>query len=401
MAKPHRLLAAALLAAGMTLGGSTAQASQLTIGAILSLSGDLADFGQPTANAIALAVERINAAGGVLGAPVKVVQADDRSEAAGAREAIHKLVDGDKANALIGPQGNAAYLELEKSPNLAVFSASSTTAAGADGVKARSSALSLVPSDLLQGEALAEVAREKGYRTMGVVHANNDYGKALATTFTKAFTAQGGKVGATVAFTPKQAGDHDEIKKAAEGGAEALLVIAYPGDGAVLVKQALDAGLFNKFLLSDRLKDPAVIEAVGGQFLDGVGGAVASAPENWPAAAHFEAAYSEKFGSFPGYPYLDRAFDAVYLYALAAEKAKSTEPAKINAALKDVTGEDGEVVGPDDFAKAKQLIAQGQKIRYVGAAGPLFSGEKSTAAAAQWKIQDGKIETVRVFTPKS
>jgi ABC-type branched-subunit amino acid transport system substrate-binding protein len=398
-------LAAALLGSLLIVGTPAYAAGSMKIGAVLSLSGALADFGLATHNAVDLALAQINAAGGVLGAPLAIDVADDRSDQQGALEAAHKLANSDKVNAFIGPMGSSAYLAVATNVaiplNLPIVTGSAT-AATIDGLDAKGLVFRTVPSDSQQGAALAEVARDKSYRNVSILFQNTDYGKGLADSFGKAFTKLGGKVAASIPFDPKQAGSHGEVKAAATGRAEALLVIAYPTDGAILLKQALDNGLFNKFLLSDGLKDPAVVEAVGGQFLDGVTGASASPPADSEGFAVFEKAYSAKFGDLPPTPYLDRTYDAVYLLALAAEKAKTTDGGKIKDALRDISGSGGEVIGPGEFAKAKQLIAQGKKISYQGAAGPYSFDSHGgiTGSFARWQIQDGKFETTQVFTPK-
>lgn len=398
-------LAAALFGSILMAGAPAEAATPMKIGAILSLSGVLADYGPATRNAADLAVAQINAAGGVLGAPLGLSVADDHGEAQGAVEAAHKLAATDKVNAFIGPMGSAAYVAAATTvavpAGLPIVSASAT-AVGIDGLDGKGLAFRTVPSDVLQGAALAQVAHDKSYRAVGVVYLDSDYGKGLADSFGKAFAKLGGKVTAAVPFDPKQAGSRGEVKAAAVGRAEALLVIAYPVNGAILLKQALDGGLFNKFLLSDGLKDPALIEAVGGQFLDGVAGTSASPAADDEGFSAFQNAYAAKYGELPPTPYLDRTYDAVVLLALAAEKAKTTDGAKLKEALRDISGTGGEAIGPGEFAKARQLIAQGKKISYVGAAGPYaFDAHGGvTGSFAHWQIQDGKFETVRVFTPK-
>lgn len=398
-------LAAALFGSILMAGLPAMAATPMKIGAILSLSGALEDYGAATRNAAELAVAQINAAGGVLGQPLALNIADDRSDAQGAVEAAHKLAGSEKVNAFLGPMSSAAYLAVAGTvaiPGGLPVVSPSATAASIDSLDGKGLIFRLAPSDLLQGAALAQVARDKSYRAVGVVYPDNDYGKGLADSFGKAFAKQGGKVTAAVPFDPKQAGSRGEVKAAAGGRAEALLVIGYPVNGAILLKQALDGGLFNKFLLSDGLKDPSLIEAVGGQFLDGVSGATAAPAPDAEGFVAFQKIYAGKYGDSSPVPYVDRAYDGVMLLALAAERAKSTEGAKLKDALRDVAGPSGEAIGPGDFAKAKQMIAQGKKISYAGAAGPYgFDAHGGVSGSfAHWQIQDGKFETVRVFTPK-
>jgi ABC-type branched-subunit amino acid transport system substrate-binding protein len=259
-----------------------------------------------------------------------------------------------------------------------------------------------VPSDAFQGVALAQVGKDKGYKSVGIVYVNNDYGKGLAENFEKAFTKAGGKVTASVGYEPKQASFRGEVQKAATGSPDALVLIAYTGDGVPILKQALEGGFFNKFLLSDGMKAPEIIDTIGAQFLEGAAGTVTAPLPDYPAAEAFKANYKAKFGEISPKPYIDTFYDAVYVIALAAEKAKSTDGAKIRDAIRSVSTEGGEKVGPGEFAKAKKLIEEGKAIDYVGASGPLkFDAHGDVGGTfAHWEIKDGKIETIKIFEPK-
>lgn len=379
-------------------------AQPVKIGAILSQSGALSPFEPATANALSLAVAEINAAGGILGQTLDVVTVDDHSEARDAVSAAQHLITAEKVRAIVGPMGSASFAAVATqvaAPHSIPVLSASATATTLDGIDSKGFAFRASPSDVLQGAALAAVARDKGYKAVSVVYVASDYGKGLAQAFSDAYGRLGGKVVTTIPFAAKTAGDHDEPKKAAvDNKAEAMVAIAYPDDGVSLVKGALEGGFFNKFLLSDGLMDQGVIDGIGGQFLDGVSLAIPAVD----AAGHeaFAKAYGAKFGPLPPTPYLDRAYDSVWLLALAAEKAQSTEGPKLRDALREVTGDGGEKVGPGDFAKARQLIHEGRKITYVGAAGPYKFDARGGVSAGfvHWQIQDGKFGVVRPLPAK-
>jgi ABC-type branched-subunit amino acid transport system substrate-binding protein len=364
-------MAAALLAAS----GPALAEGKLKIGALLPMSGEMADFGPAAKTGIDLAIDQINQTGGVLGGPVTVVVADDQSTPQGGVDAARKLVATDKVSGLIGPLAASIYAPVAAAgPALPIISPA-------------------VPAAPLQGQALAEVAKDKGYRAVAVLYANGPDGKPLADDFAKALAKLGGRVTGAIGFDPRQSSYRAEVQKAATGHPEALVLIAHSGDGAVIAKQALDSGAFNRFIFSEGMKAPEIIEAIGGQFLDGAAGSAASAPADDPPAEAFKTAYRAKYGELSAKPYVDSAYDAATLLALAAEKAKSTDGAKLRDALRDLTAGKGEKVGPGDFAKAKQLIAAGKPVDYQAAAG-------HGTSFAQWEIQDGKIGIVRVFEPK-
>ena len=405
MGKFPRGLAAGLVAAALLAGPAAQAATTLKIGAIMPLTGELADYGPADLNGIKLAVEEINKAGGVLGGEIGLVVGDDQTSPQAGVDTAQKLVSVEKVNALLGPMGSGVFIPVAKTvavPAGIPIITGSATSPVISSLASNGFIFRTVPSDAFQGVALAELAATKGYRAVAIMYTNNDYGKGLSETFSRVFAKNGGKVTASVPYEAKQASFRGEVQKAAAGRPDALLLIGYTGEGVPILRQALESGSFNKFLLSDGLKAPEIIDAIGGQFLEGAAGTAAAPPADYPTAEVFKAAYLAKYHESTPKPYIDTFYDAVYLLALAAEKAKSTDGAKIRDAIRSVSEDGGEKVGPGEFAKAKQLIAQGRKINYQGASGPLkFDAHGDVGGSfAHWEIHDGKIETVRVFAPK-
>lgn len=405
MKKFHLPLAAALAAATMLAGVPAHADSKLKIGAIMPMTGELADYGPSDLTGIKMAVEEINKAGGVLGSEVGLAVGDDQTSPQAGVDAAQKLVSVEKVNALVGPLGSGVYIPVAKTvaaPNNIPVISGSATSPVISTLDTNGFTFRTVPSDAFQGVALADVAVKKGYKSVGIILTNNDYGKGLAEAFEKAFTKAGGKVIAAVPYEAKQASFRGEVQKAASGKPDALVLIGYTGDGVPILKQALESGSFRNFLLSDGLKAPEIIDAVGAEYLEGATGTAAAPMPGSPTADVFKAAYLARFHEVSPKPYIDTYYDATYVIALAAEKAKSTDGTKIRDAIRSVTEEGGEKVGPGEFAKAKQLIAQGKKINYQGASGPLkFDAHGDVGGTfEQWEIHKGKLETIRVFEPK-
>lgn len=247
------LLAGAWLVAGCT----TAQPVHL------GLAGPFADpVGAPMRDAARLAVERINAAGGIDGRPLVLLEFDDH---------------GDPDSAI------AVAAALRASPAVAVVGHlwSTTTIAAAPVYAADAVPLPIVspsssspevswlgdhvfrvcPSDDAHGTALADWARQAlGISRVGVFYLNDDYGRGVRRGFESRFLARGGTVpGSYPYLEPAQAGVYfDQL--AAAGGAEALLLAGYREDAAELVAMARGRGLTVPVLGGDALEG---IEAFG------------------------------------------------------------------------------------------------------------------------------------------
>jgi len=182
------------------------------------------------------------------------------------------------------------------------------------------------------------------------------------------------------------------------GGPDALAALAYPQSARVFLREAVEAGKVKTFLFCDGTKSSDMFATLGWATFDGMKGTAATSLDV-AAGTAFEAAYAAKYGSVPALPYLREAYDAVYLIALAAEKAGSTDSTAIRDALRDVANPPGEVVSPgtDGFKAALKLIADGKDINYEGAAGPVDmdkNGDVLIGAIEVWHVDAAKKDLV-------
>src|SRR5699024_8854383 len=147
------------------------------------------------------------------------------------------------------------------------------------------------------------------------------------------------------------------IQKAwGDGSTPYMLLIAYVGDGETVLRQSLEGGMFNKFIFTDGMKSEETIENIGAEYMNGSFGSAAQAPEGTPAATYFDKAYKKKYGKRVPQPNIDTSYDAVYLLALAAQKAGTTTDGEaIKKALHAVSSAPGEEIIPGQFAKAVKL----------------------------------------------
>lgn len=403
MTSHNKRLALAGLATAALFGATAAQAEGLKLGALLPLTGGLQAYGETSLNGIKLAVDQINAAGGVNGGKVEMIVGDDQTNPQAGVAAAQKMVSVDKINAMVGALSSGVTIPVAQTV---------TSKAGVPQVSGASTAPAIttledndllfrtVPTDAVQGVGLAELAVAAGIKDVAVVYLNNDYGKGLAEAFTASFEAKGGKVTASVGFEEKQASYRGELQKAAAGGSKHLVQIAYPEDGIPMLKQSLEGGYFTKFIFTDGMKAQEMVDNIGAENLEGAFG---TTPESaGQAASAYKAAFEAKFGPTEK-PYSDTAYDATMILALAATKAGSNDPKAIHAAMRDVANAPGEAVLPGEFAKGVALLKAGKDIDYVGASGPVDFDKAGDVSGtfAHWVIKGGKFETVKIFVPGS
>ena len=380
-----------------------ATAEGLKIGALMPMTGGLQAFGTTSLNGVKLAITEVNAAGGVNGGKMTMAVGDTQTAPQAGVDAAQKLISIEKVKALVGALSSGVTIPIASTvsskagiPQIS----SASTSPEITKLKDNDFLFRTVPTDAVQGIALAQVVNEKKVQNVSIVYVNNDYGKGLAEAFSVSFKKTGGTVTQSVAYEEKQATYRGELRRAARGKPDALLLIGYPKDGISILKQSLEGGYFKKFVFTDGMKAPEVIKAIGAKFLNG---AFATAPQSVGEGNKlFKAAYNKQFGQLPPKPFIDSAYDATLLLALAAEKAKSDDPKAIRDALRFVANPPGAKILPGQYAKAKKLLAAGQDIDYVGASGPQNFDKTGDVAGtyAHWEIQKGKIVTVKVFEPK-
>ncbi|MCB1883756.1 MAG: ABC transporter substrate-binding protein [Geminicoccaceae bacterium] len=393
--------ALALLVGALAGVGNEARAEGATFGALIPLTGGLQSYGEASLNGMKLAVKEINAAGGVLGGDVKLVVGDTQTKAQAAIDAAQKLVSVEGACCILGALSSGNTIPVATSvtsrgkvPQITNASTAPTITTLDDG----DFLFRTVPSDAGQGIVLGRLVKAQGTDKVAVVYVNNDYGQGLAEAFQASFKKEGGTVTGATAFEPNKASYRGELDGLAKGDAEALLVIAYPDDGGLLItRQALEEGLFDRFIFTDGMKTTALIDQIGDQYMEGVYGTSPKAAAS-DASARFGDLYNAEYGQLPPLPYIDTAYDAAMIMALAVDKAGSTDGTAIRDALREVANAPGEKVGPGDFAKAKEMIAAGKDIDYDGAGGAEdFDAHGDVKGTFEhWAVKDGKLTTVDV-----
>lgn len=380
-------------------------AQAVKIGALIPLSGALAEFGPKFKNSAELAVKHLKDAGVTL----ELVVADSETSATPAVAAARKLVNVDKVPVILGAAASGVTIPVAESvtiPNKVVqISNASTspliTVLPAD--KGQDYLFRTCPSDALQGVVLGMLAKDQGIKKAAALYVNNPYGQGLAEQFKKSFEHRGGKVTALVPHDEKPAPTYvAELKKATADKPDVLVAISYPGHATIYLREAIEQKLITKFLFVDGTKSEEIIKAVGAQNLEGmVGTAPGSALTDGTKVFNDE--YKKAYGEVPPLPFMTNMYDAAAVAGLAIKAAMVDKVAVTGTAIRDrlrkVANPPGEVVGPGlGLKKAVQLLEQKKEINYEGAAGSVDfddAGEVVTPVEI-WKFSEGKIATVRL-----
>ncbi|MCP5001844.1 MAG: ABC transporter substrate-binding protein [Hyphomicrobiales bacterium] len=365
---------AAAVAALIAASTGAALADDVKVGALMGITGPLANFIPPILNAAKLAEADVNAGGGILGGQNFVlVVADGQAAAQPSVDAASKLVNLENVAAIMGALSSGATIASANAvsiPNNVLQVSPTATSPAVTDIEDNDYLYRIVPSDNYQGQVLANIVLDEGLNKVAVAYVNNDYGVGIANTFKASFEEKGGTVTAFEKHEDKKNSYRGELATLASSGADALVVIAYAGgSGAKIVKQSLENGFFDRFIGTDGLRDDLLIEQVGPEALATSFFSSPTSPGENPAADALHKRFDETYGEGSDKPFVDQTYDATMLIALAIEKAGSTDREAIKAALREVANAPGEVVGPGEWEKAVKLIAAGKDINYEGAAG--------------------------------
>lgn len=384
-----------------------ASGSALKLASLLPLTGDLAQYGGPMQESVDLLIETVNACDGALGSPVELVSADDETNPAAGSNAMTKLAEVDQVAAVIGAAASSvssAAVDIAVRNEVVMISPASTSPVFTDRAKNgefNGFWFRTAPPDTFQGDALAQLANDQGFKSVAVLSINNDYGNGLVQAFVPAFQALGGTVtneGTPTLYPPDATTFDSEVTAAFNGDPDAVLLIAYPETGSLILKAAQEQGLLDgdtKLLVTDGMKTDNLAELVGktgdGSYI--ASGILGTAPgAGGPAIDAFRQAYQAKFNREPGV-YDPNSWDAAAVLVLAAEAAKANTGTALKDSIRTVANAPGEQVS--DVCQALSLVREGKDIDYQGASGTIdFNDEGDVVGSYDvWTIaDDGSLE---------
>lgn len=233
------------VAAGQKVSGKAAKGDgMLTIGTLLPQSGDLAFLGPPEFAGVDMAVQEINAAGGVLGKDVKQVKADSGDGTPNiAPSETDKLLRGG-ADAIIGAASSSVSLSvIDKITGAGVVQISpANTSTAFDTYDDGGLYFRTAPSDVLQGSVMANLVLEDGYDNVAILARQDSYGEALADNVEKFFTESGGTVVSKKLYDPNAANFSAEVNAIAAEDPDAIVLISFD-ETKKIVPELIKAGL--------------------------------------------------------------------------------------------------------------------------------------------------------------
>lgn len=371
----------------------------LELGVLLPTSGDNATVGPPMIDAVKMAQRDINQANGVdIPGPqdVKLTIADEGSDAATASANAGHLVNVNKVDAIIGPASSSIALSvLGRITGAGVLDCSpANTALSLERFPDNGYYFRTPPSDRLEAMALAKVVVAGGYKRVALVSPADDYGRGMADLVAAELERDVVKVVIDQTYDPRGTSFDTEAENVAKADPDAIALIGLPDTGSLVLRSLNLARLSPRTtptFVSDGMHVPNLYQRIdpsNPKVTDGLKGV---APAAVPIVSG--SGFTDSFKRFAAEPpsFSAYAYDCAVIVALAAEMAKTDDPAIIRQKITEVTH--GDVVC-HSFSTCKALVESGRKIEYQGAAGALRLTELGDPSQGRYDEftydQDGK-----------
>jgi branched-chain amino acid transport system substrate-binding protein len=314
-------------------GGAVSSNATISIAVGDPLSGSYARAGLETLHAAQIAVDQVNAAGGINGHKVNVVQGDDQGDPATGQSVAQIFCDKSKVLGVIGHYNSGVTIPASTVYNKCGLAEVTPLSSNPQVTERGLGNVFRVGSrDDYLGPAVATyLATKTELRKVSVVDDQSAYGVGVAQQFTKTAQKRGLSIVGKAAI---KAGDKDfrAVLGTLPKSTQALFFGGYPADAALLAQQAKEVGLNVVLAGGDGLYDPDFLK--GGAAVEG-SYVAASAGVPDAAAKQFLDTYQQKYGSPSGYGLLE--YNATRLLLQALKDAKTLDRAGVIASLREVS----------------------------------------------------------------
>lgn len=375
MTKLHAKMLVVFSALAMSCAAALAQ-DEIVVGEFASLTGGNASFGQSSHKGTALAVDEINAAGGLLGKKVKLVTEDDQSLAGQPATIMRKFISSDKVIAVLGEVASSKSLEAApicQENHIPMISPASTNP---KVTEVGDYIFRVCFIDPFQGTVGAKFALSKGWKKVAVLtDVKQDYSKGLADFFKQAFEKNGGTIVKEQSYS---SGDKDfkaQLTSIKAKRPDAIYVPGYYTEVALIALQAKQLGLKVPLLGGDGWVGDSLIPVAGAAIEGCYFSNHYSEEDQSPVIQEFVKNYKARNGNVPD-AMAALGYDSMKILADAIKRAGTTESAKLRDAI----------AGTKDFKAVTGTIT-------------LDAQRNATKPAVMMTIKNGKFSFVETVSP--
>src|SRR5499433_1014499 len=325
------------------LGMSLAAAGQNTIkiGVITSLTGSQAAFGEAHRNGYTIALDEINAKGGVLGKKVELDFYDDQSKPDQAVQGVSKLVDQDSVPMLLGSyssESTKAIIGPVTKSEIPLIIPTATADNVMDSHSAWVFRICAGANDYAR-TTIAFLKANGAPKTIAIVYENTNFGQANKSAMMAEAEKAGMKLVAVESYEAKSPDYKAVLRRVKQANPEVIYFCSYLLDATTLMRQSREVDLNPRYFTSAGTGFAAAefpTEKGAGknaEYTFSVSQWLPSA--KWAGSKEFDAEYFKRYKSHPQYHAM-QAYASLKAAAEAMNQAKSLEPAKIRDAIKNL-----------------------------------------------------------------
>jgi len=367
--------------------GATPSTKPLKVGTLLPETGSLAFLGPPEVAGVQLAINDVNAAGGVLGQPVALTPGDSGDTTT---DTANQTVDRELAagvQVIVGAASSSVSLKvIDKIAAAGVVQFSpANTSDQFTCYKDKGQYFRTAPADVLQAQAQAQLMATDGVQRVSLLALNDPYGTGLADNIKKDLVAAGIKADQiqTIIYDPNASSFNDQIDQVKNFKPDGIGVIGFDESKRILTRMSeVGIGPANgKFVYGvDGNMGNALGEGLPAGLLKGMKGTTPLTE----TSADFKTRLKAVNPALIDFNYAGESYDAVVISALAAEFAKSTAGTDIAATINSIT-KGGQKC--KTYAECLPLAKAGTDLDYDGITGPLDFTAAGEPAVGSYGVQ--------------
>ena len=324
--------------------------NEIRVGAVFSMTGPIATYGQESVNGIKLALKKTIPQQEAMGKKIRLIVEDNKGEPAETANAVRKLIDVDKVHVILGSVASSNTLAgapIAQAAKVPMVTPGSTN----EAVTQKGEFISRTCfTDNFQGVVMAKFAYEslKKKKAATVIDVASDYSRGLAKVFDAKFKELGGSVvSGNYSYTQGDKDFRSLLRRINRAKPDVVFVPGYYTEVGVMLQQAHQMGMAMPFLGGDGWDSPKLQELAGNEGI--VGNYISShfsAEDTSPLVKNFVEEYKNNFsGQIPG-SMAALGYDSVMVLIDALKRAEDFSTTTINRAIittKNLTGITGTI----------------------------------------------------------
>jgi branched-chain amino acid transport system substrate-binding protein len=302
----------------------------IKIGFLGALTGSVASYGQNTLDGMKLAADEINAAGGVNGKQIEIIENDNRGDKTEGANITQKYVTQDKVVAIVGDPTTGitkVAAPIANQNKVVIMSAGST---GPGVVEIGPYVFRDTLLDSVGGPTTIKyMVEKKGWKKVALITSiNNDFSVGLSKIFKDGVLAAGGEIATEENISDGDTDFSAQVTNIKSKGAQVIIFSGYYTEGALIMKEVRKQGLKDIVMVGgDGLQSPVLWE-LGGAAVEGSISYAGFSPEQpTPTTAKFIENFKKKYSKDPDL-FHAQGYDAIQLFAAAITKAGTANPEK-------------------------------------------------------------------------